>query len=249
MCLVFYTEVIIFVLWQPCKKGDMMVNQGVCTYQVLVLHRVVLPLSLVVWNYSPPSSEFLLQTYSSRISKSYLNDFQSCLAGLFLHLSWVVVAVLVACALFLSQIAVLSAVKTPAGQCLLGAFPSPAWNFSALAPTETWTPPAPPLLPLVSLWEAVLYLAHHEGVLPAAACLWAVHWPTGRHHLPSYVPAPPCPPQLLRVAAAMRAGLHSETVLPKRLLFFSEWIALGDMHRREQGMIQLSGSLRCGCQL
>lgn len=165
------------------------------------------------------------------------------------HLSWAVVAALGACALSLSQISLHSAVKTPAGQCLLGAFPSPAWNLSGLAPTETWTTPAPSLPPPASLWAAALYPAHPEGVSPAAACLWAVRWPTGRHPLPSYVPASRCPPQLLRVAVAPRAGLRSETVLPKRLLSFSAWIALGDRRRREQGTIQPFGSWRCGCQL
>lgn len=167
----------------------------------------------------------------------------------FLHLSCVVVAPLVAFAPFLSQISVLSAVKTPAGRCLLGAFPSLAWNLSVLVPTETWICPALFLLPVVYLWEAALSPAHLEGALPAAACLWAAHWPTGQHHLLSYDPAPGCHLQLLRVAAEMMAGPRSQTILPKHLLFFSTWIALGSMHHREQGTIQLSGSLHCGCQL
>lgn len=165
---------------------------------------------------------------------------------MFLNLFCVAVALLVASPLLLSQISVLYLAKTPAGRCLLGVFPAPAWNVSVSESAETWISPPLLLLPLLCFWVLALCPSHPGDAPPESAYLGDARWPTGWHQPLSCDPGPP---QLRTGAGEMRASPRSETVPPVRLRFFSKQTVLDDMHDREQGMTQQSDSQRCFCLL
>lgn len=194
------------------------------------------------------SSSFCFKINRADVSKAApMFCFQSCCELMFLNLFCVAVALLLVSPQPLSQIYELYLEKTAVARCLRGVFPAPAWTVSASLRAESWI--APPLLlsPLVCLWVVALYPAHPGDASPAAAYLWAAHWPTEWHQLPSCVPGPQFPPQLLREAGEMRASLHPETVLSRHLRFFLKQTALENTHHREGAMIRMSDCQHCFC--